>query len=128
MDNEPTERKLDNMHADVRARDERIARVEAQLVEILARLPAAQATSPHDLLRLAEAARLLAVMPRTLRDGKAGTHLVPRQSSRPLLYLRADVERFIRNRAETKQAQRQRAARKLEQKRARLLKPRKRSS
>lgn len=76
--------------------------------------------SPLDLLTLDEAAAVLRVAPRTLREGTAGTHVIPRQSDRPLLYLRGDLDRFVRDRAEAQHRAQQRAARKFQKGKAQL--------
>lgn len=54
---------------------------------------------PDDLLALEEAAAALRVSPETLRRGKAGTHVIPRHSSRPVMFRRFEIEKFVRERA-----------------------------
>lgn len=73
--------------------------VRALIEELLAPRPSREG---DELLDLAEAAALLGIAPETLRKRKAGTRSIPRQSSRPILFTRADVETFIRARAAKK--------------------------
>lgn len=57
-----------------------------------------------ELITLKEAAAILHLSPETLRTRKAGTHAIPRQSSRPILFLRQDVLDFVGERADRKSA------------------------
>jgi hypothetical protein len=71
----------------------------AVMEEILRRLGEPRALQ-SDILTLDEAASLLRLRPASLRRGLAGTHRIPRHTSHPVTFRRAEVERFIRDRAE----------------------------
>ena len=66
-----------------------------------------------------EAAQLLGLSVRTVREGKGGTNRIPRQQSRPILFLRSDLLKFIRERSEQKKTPKQRALRLLDRSRQR---------
>lgn len=106
--------------------------VKQQLAELLAELrdvrallenrdaPAAQTIEhPDDRVGVEEAARRLGLSVRTVREGKAGTGAIPRQSSRPILFLRRDVDLFIRERAVKKRTPKERTLRLLDRSKSR---------
>ncbi|HEX8071059.1 MAG TPA: hypothetical protein VF546_13975 [Pyrinomonadaceae bacterium] len=97
--------------------EERIARAlmlveeaRAELVALAAALRSERAVRKGrcpgctgDVLCLVCAARAVGVAPRTLQARKAGTETLPRFSDRPTTYLRADINRFVRTRAQARQ-------------------------
>ena len=67
-----------------------------------------------ELLLAEEAAAMLRIKKETLLAGKAGTHVLLRQSKRPATYLLSDIKSFIRQRAEQRKSARERSVRKYE--------------
>lgn len=106
------EDKLDALHEELRGLRE--------LVELRLVNPAAPERTSA-LVGAQEAAQLLGVSVRSIREGKAGTSAIPRQQSRPIRFLRTDIHKFIRERAEKKKTAKERALRLLDR-----TKPRKR--
>lgn len=103
------EERLEAMHEELRSLRE--------LVERLA--PPAPVKRQSLLVDTQEAAAMLGLSIRTVREGKAGTNKIPRQQSRPILFLRSDVDKFIRQRAEQQRSPKERAFRLLSRSRSR---------
>jgi hypothetical protein len=77
---------------------EELRAMRERMDELLRLVSPPPSERPDDLLACEEAAHLLRVAPDTLRRGKAGTASIPRHSDRPVMFRRAEVERFLRER------------------------------
>jgi hypothetical protein len=96
--------------------DEQFAALQAEIRSLRTLIEERVITAPSPerqsaTMNAQEAAARLGVSVRSIREGKAGTKAIPRQQSRPILFLRSDVEKFIRQRAEQKAAARARPMR-----------------
>jgi hypothetical protein len=102
--------------------EERIEAMHVELRELRAlieRGAPATVERQSQLVDAQEAARLLGLSVRSIREGKAGTGAIARQQSRPILFLRSDLLRFIRERAEQQRSPKQRALRLLDRSKSR---------
>ena len=78
---------------------EQVRTMREQMDELLRLVSPPPSERPDDLLNCEEAAKLLRVAPETLRRRKAGTGSIPRHSDKPVMFRRAEVERFLRARS-----------------------------